>query len=713
MGDVRYPKESDKTCRYHGRRVENEVNNTAPASHSPQVVTETGARPCHSVRTILLLLVSACLIPGVIGTAFLFVHDYLNGRDRLERDTILTARALVQDVDSKLSHARAVAQTLASSETLARRDFAAFLSSAATTLALTGVGVNVVLSDSSGQQLINTLRPYGEPLPRHGNPELVQRVLATGQPVISDVYLGGVLKRPVLSIDVPVVLKGRIAYGLSVGVLPDSFQSILKDPRLPDDWVMGIFDSSGTIVARSHQPEKFVGQKATAEYMQRIRQIPEGVRDGTTRDGIQIVSIWSRSPQTGWTVGIGIPRESLEATLRQRLALIAAGFAVLLAACLATAWFVALKISRSFGALSRSALALGAGQPAKLPEVEIAEAREVSAVMTQAGDLLRLRTAALEISEAQFRSTFEQAAVGIAHVDLDGQWLQVNEKLCAIVGYDRQALLALSFQDITYPPDLEADLDFFGRVLAGEIANYSMEKRYVRKDGSLVWINLTVSLVHAPSGNPAYFVSVIEDIQRRKDAEAALRDSEEAHRRELEEEVSNRTAELIVANEKLERTVREDRLTGLQNRASAMERLRMEFLRLKRTARAYAVLFIDIDNFKQINDSYGHEAGDRVLQRVAEAIKATLRETDFVARFGGEEFLAIFPETDAASALAIAEKIRCGVGERIFPGVRRVTISVGVTAADVNDVSEDDAVRRADAALYRAKGDGRNTVRCA
>jgi PAS domain S-box-containing protein len=139
-------------------------------------------------------------------------------------------------------------------------------------------------------------------------------------------------------------------------------------------------------------------------------------------------------------------------------------------------------------------------------------------------------------SEQQFRATFNQAAVGIAHVGLDGRWLRLNQKLCEIVGYPQEELLQKTFQDITYAPDLEADLAQAARLLAGEIQTYSMEKRYIRKDGSLVWINLTGSLVRESAtepdhlGEPLYFIAMIQDISDRKQAEEALRQSEERFR---------------------------------------------------------------------------------------------------------------------------------------------------------------------------------------
>ncbi len=159
----------------------------------------------------------------------------------------------------------------------------------------------------------------------------------------------------------------------------------------------------------------------------------------------------------------------------------------------------------------------------------------------------------LRQSEQQSRATFNQAAVGIAHVAKNGQWLRVNQKLCDIIGYTSEELLERSFQDITHPEDLDADIGYVRQVLASEIQTYSMEKRYIHKNGSLVWINLTVSLVRKEDGEPDYFISVIEDIRERKQAEAEIRQLTE----NLERRVSDRTTELSIANEQLRGEIRE------------------------------------------------------------------------------------------------------------------------------------------------------------
>jgi len=132
--------------------------------------------------------------------------------------------------------------------------------------------------------------------------------------------------------------------------------------------------------------------------------------------------------------------------------------------------------------------------------------------------------------EERFRATFEQSAIGMAQVDLDGRWMQVNDRLCQILGYSRDELLALTWADITYSEAMGVDADALRRFHAGEVDSYRTEKRYIRKDGSLVWVDLTLSLVRDEEGNPEYMVDMIEDIENRKRAEQALRESEERYR---------------------------------------------------------------------------------------------------------------------------------------------------------------------------------------
>ena len=191
---------------------------------------------------------------------------------------------------------------------------------------------------------------------------------------------------------------------------------------------------------------------------------------------------------------------------------------------------------------------------------EIIEFGGERCVLSAAVDITKRKAAeaALERSELRFRGTFENAAVGIAHVGMDGAWLRVNERLCEFVGYSKKELLKKTFQDITHPDDIAPDLEKFGPLMRGEIDSYDMDKRYFHKDGSLIWVHLTTALQRDETGKPLYCISVVEDISKRKAAEAALVELN----RELESRVLART-----------RQVRE--LAGQLTLAEARERGRL------------------------------------------------------------------------------------------------------------------------------------------
>jgi PAS domain S-box-containing protein len=178
--------------------------------------------------------------------------------------------------------------------------------------------------------------------------------------------------------------------------------------------------------------------------------------------------------------------------------------------------------------------------PAKFSgEQRTGECREYDVFRLPSGEIVALydditvqkkSETAIQESEDRFRSTFEQAAVGIAHIDLSGRFLRVNQRYCDICGYTADEMLEQTFQEITWPEDLKHDEREARRLAKGVIQTHSYEKRYIRKDGTTIWINLTASMARNSSGSPLYFIAVIEDISKRKETEDALRQSEEKYR---------------------------------------------------------------------------------------------------------------------------------------------------------------------------------------
>jgi len=292
---------------------------------------------------------------------------------------------------------------------------------------------------------------------------------------------------------------------------------------------------------------------------------------------------------------------------------------------------------------------------------------------------------ALANSEARFRGAFEQAAIGMVHTSLDRRYLKVNRRFCEMLGYPPEEVIGRPSGSFTHPDDREAGDGYRQKLLSGEAESVSAEKRYVRKDGSLLWVNRTVSLVRDARGQPLYFLRIVEDITKRRRLEDELR-------------------ELATT----------DTLTGLPNRRAFIARLEEEHARIRRFPQQQAaVLMLDIDDFKQVNDTHGHAVGDVVLCRVAEQIRGGIREVDACGRLGGEEFAVVLTGAVPAAAVEFAERLRRAVAAATVSHQGRqitVTVSIGVSALGKDDDSADAALLRADRALYRAKASGRNRV---
>jgi diguanylate cyclase (GGDEF)-like protein/PAS domain S-box-containing protein len=414
---------------------------------------------------------------------------------------------------------------------------------------------------------------------------------------------------------------------------------------------------------------------------------------------------------------------------------------------------------------------------------------------------------ALRESEQRFRGSFERAATGMALVGTDGRFLRVNRSLCEILGYPERELLRKTFQEITHPDDLEVDLENLRRLLAGEVRTYQTEKRYLHKDGHVVWALLSVSVVHDEEGEPRYFLSQIQDVTERKKVEKVIIESEERFRSLVQyssdiitilaadgtvhyvspavervtgfkpeeqvgtnafgsvhpddrEQALNTFAEVlkrpglhpplefrvphkdgswrylehvvnnllddpavrgVVVNswdvterkalvEQLSHQAFHDPLTGLPNRVLFMDRLERALTRADRRGSMVAVLFTDLDNFKLINDSLGHKAGDQLLVAVAERLKACLRPEDTAARLGGDEFTILVEDiASVGEVVQIAERIAEILRPPFALGEQEVfaTVSTGIALNSSAQEQAADLLRHADLAMYRAKRRGR------
>ncbi|HDS0951479.1 TPA: PAS domain S-box protein [Stenotrophomonas maltophilia] len=431
-------------------------------------------------------------------------------------------------------------------------------------------------------------------------------------------------------------------------------------------------------------------------------------------------------------------------------------------------------------------------------------------------DITEIQQARAEarLAAEKFAGAFTSAALGMALVSLEGRWLDVNDALCRILGYPREELLQVDFQRLTYPADLQNDLALVQDLLAGRRSYYHLEKRYLDRDGNIIWARLSVSLVRNERGEPLHFVSQIQDITAQRSSEQRLFESEQRSRITLDAvadlvmsvtlegriEYANAAAvrtlagdgaltlaghnvqdvlaltteyapgsvldvsvlldpdsnavdlhaDLLMrmgaatvpvdltrawlrddegqvrgavwvlrddtqqrARQREARHLAEiDPLTELGNRRGFEVHLQQAITRVERTGQAASLMFIDLDRFKPVNDTWGHLAGDAVLWAVASVLRHGVRDSDVVSRLGGDEFAVILPGCGPRRAARIGRELLQTLAALSIPWDKdrlRIGASIGI-APLATGMTVDEAVAAADAQCYRAKALGRNNV---
>ena len=308
-----------------------------------------------------------------------------------------------------------------------------------------------------------------------------------------------------------------------------------------------------------------------------------------------------------------------------------------------------------------------------------------SVIFQDISALKRAERAARE-SEERFHATFEQAGVGMALGDIDSEpprWLRVNQKLSDILGYTKDELLEINTLHLSPRKERALARHHTERLARGEIASDTREQRYVRKDGKIIWVNITRSVITGVDGRASHMISVIQDTTENR-----------------------RTAERIAY------LAQYDSLTGLPNRNLFRDRLTHALGRAKRSEKLLALMSLDLDRFKEINETLGHPTGDEVLRALAGRLRAARRESDTVARLGGDEFMLILENiTDVNQAGTLAQDILQTVSQPFVIRGREifVTASIGIAIYPFGEDDVDALLQTTDIAMYRAKEEGRNT----
>jgi diguanylate cyclase (GGDEF)-like protein len=356
-----------------------------------------------SIRSRIAALVVVCLLPASMVAGFLVVLSHNRGRAELEQVILAASQALVLVVERDFAGVEAALRALSTSPSIDEGNLVAFDRQAREVLSQSP-GLNIIFNNLEGQQLLNTARPFGTPLPlEKPNPRVLQ-VQRTGKPLVSNLFHGPVLQKQLVALAVPVLRNGTVVSVLAMSLDATHLDAVLARHSLPADWVVTVLDGNGKMVTRSRSPESVVGTGGAPAIFAAAERAPQGVLPLAGEGGAPpMLAAYTRSPTLGWTVVVEVPEALMDAELVRSLWLNLAGGAILLVLGLVLAHRIGLSISQPIRALIAPALAIGRGEPVAIPQLGLVEADQVGRALMMAGALLRQRED--ERNRAQWEAT--------------------------------------------------------------------------------------------------------------------------------------------------------------------------------------------------------------------------------------------------------------------------------------------------------------------
>ncbi|MDL2354227.1 MAG: sensor domain-containing diguanylate cyclase [Pseudomonadota bacterium] len=489
------------------------------------------------------------LLPALIISIAFVYHSYTLDKERVNIEAIALVRHLSASLDKQLSETLSGLEVLATSRSLAVGELETFQAHAIRALPYQSA-TNFVLIDKQGQQLSNTLVPFGQSLPDTRKFMRFRRVFETGKPLVTDLFRGPATGKPTLAMAVPVFRGEEVIYALTAGLSPSSLSNITSGKNLPTGWTAVIVDGQGTIIARTREAERYIGQKAVQALLDHIRVQREGLLESVTKEGTPVFTAYTHSASSDWSIAVGVPKANVVGLLYEALFKVSAGALLVLFVGGALAGFLGRRVTAQVRQLIAPAEALGEGNAPPVLKTWLKEVHAVNGA---------LEKASAKLVEAQQRANYD-----------------------VITGLSRRVL--------------------FHELVAHQIA---MAAR---------------------------------------------------HRSQ------------------------------------------------------FAILVIDLDNFKAVNDTHGHPAGDFVLKSAAERVLAAIRISDVAARLGGDEFAVLLNDIDLPGARIVAAKMCAEVGQPYADVVPRVSASIGIAVFPHDGGTVAALLENADNAMYQAKTAGKGRV---
>jgi PAS domain S-box-containing protein len=470
------------------------------------------------LRSHLVILVVAALLPVLIFTGVMIVVFGRQQQRHAENGLVNTARALSLAVDRELMAWTHTLETLAISEHLDSGDLKKFYSQAQRVLQARQEWETIVLVDLPKKQILNLRRPFGLPLSDVQNQAQLTRVIETRRPVVSNLFPGQILGKPLVGVAVPVIHAGKLRYVLMSAVSPASLSRLLLQQKLTDKQVATVIDGNKIIIAQNRNIEQLIGKPAGQQFAAKIEESQETVWRGVMRDGQEVYSAMHRSELSGWTVGVAIHATALDAPLRHTLLIVIGGGLALLLAGVAMATVFGRRIANSITALCNAATALGHSETPQTTTSAVVEVNNVARVIEDAA--VRRRQA--EEERSHLVAIVESSNDAIVGRTLDGIITSWNKAAERIFGYRPEEAIGRLIT-MLFPAE---QMDIVERnsetIRQGKIIE-SYEGVRIRKDGRPIHISATVSPVKDENGNTVGVASIARDITERKRTEIQTR----------------------------------------------------------------------------------------------------------------------------------------------------------------------------------------------
>ncbi|HEX2540158.1 MAG TPA: ATP-binding protein [Caldimonas sp.] len=493
-----------------------------------------------TVRRWLVALVAAAVLPTLIAALAALLYAYKEEKQSLQARLQDTTRALALVVDREIARREAIVLTLAGSPTLTHGDLEAF-HEYARQIAPTRDKV-VVLHTLDGSQLVNTRVPFGSPLPKT-SPLAPERAAAgPSATVVSNLYFAPIGRQFSFALQVPVVRDGRPIYLLSIGGFASALQSVLQDQRVADGWVASILDANGVVVARNIAAETFVGKRVSERLLSQLARGAEGSFESVSIDGIPIHATFSKAPNYGWAVVVGVPLSAMSAPLRV-VAAFAALAALLLACALLAAIFIARRLIRPVRQLQAASEAVGSGRALETAPTGLLETDRVLDGLQAADERIREANRALEARRAEAEASAQALRQSNDRLQLATHtsglglftWRPLRDlvewhndlpyKILGIAPGELPVTGARFMAEFVHPDDA-VRLGASVRQTLEEGAPFGFLGRIHRRDGELRWVEFT-GRAQQDGGRETVVVGAAADVTERIAAETALRQSEE------------------------------------------------------------------------------------------------------------------------------------------------------------------------------------------